>query len=311
MTRDILTLSGAAVSRFAFGTMQFGGRADAEQGRAMYDACRAAGINHFDTAFVYTDGRSESLLGQFSRGERDDVLIATKAGYTGGAGPENLQAQLDESRRRLGMEMVDTLYLHRFDTETPLEVSLGWFAQQKSAGNIRYLGLSNFAAWQVMKAAAAGASLGLTVDLLQPMYSLVKRQAEVEILPMCQSEGILAATYSPLGAGTLTGKYAGQGTGRLTEDPRYRARYGHAWMDEAGGKLAAIAAEMGTHPATLAVAWAAAHPSRPSPIISARNTEQLAPSLAALDYAMDADLYARMAALTPAPPPADDRLEEA
>jgi aryl-alcohol dehydrogenase-like predicted oxidoreductase len=82
-------------------------------------------------------------------------------------------------------------------------------------------------------------------------------------------------------------------------------------MDEAGGKLAAIAAEMGTHPATLAVAWAAAHPSRPSPIISARNTEQLAPSLAALDYAMDADLYARMAALTPAPPPADDRLEEA
>lgn len=311
MTASLTTASGAPASRFAFGTMQFGGRADAAQSRAMYDACRAAGVNHFDTALVYTDGQAETLLGQFAKSERDDLLIATKAGYIGGAGPENLQAQFDESRRRLGMEMVDILYLHRFDAETPLEVTLGWFSAQKEAGSFRYLGLSNFAAWQVMKAAMLGAPMGLRVDVLQPMYSLVKRQAEVEILPMCASEGILAATYSPLGAGTLTGKYAAQGSGRLTEDPRYRARYGHAWMDEAGGRLAAIAAELEVHPATLAVAWAAAHPARPSPIISARTSEQLAPSLAALDFVMDHALYARISALTPAPPPADDRLEEA
>lgn len=311
MSRILTSPDGTPASRFAFGTMQFGGRAGAGASRAMYDACRAAGLNHFDTAYAYTDGQAETLLGQFARSERDALLIATKAGYTGGAGQRNLQAQFDDSRRRLGMDMVDILYLHRFDPETPLQDSLGWLAKQKAAGSIRYLGLSNFAAWQVMKAMMLGAPLGLRVDVLQPMYSLVKRQAEAEILPMCASEGILAATYSPLGAGTLTGKYAAQGAGRLTEDPRYRARYGHAWMDEAGGRLAEIASGEGVHPATLAVAWAAAHPARPSPIISARNTDQLAPSLAALAFRMAPELYARIAALTPAPPPADDRLEEA
>lgn len=206
--------------------------------------------------------------------------------------------------------MVDVLYLHRFTADSSLEDTLGWFAEQKLAGNTRYVGLSNFAAWQVMKAVMLGMPLGLPIDILQPMYSLVKRQAEVEILPMCASEGMTAATYSPLGAGTLTGKYAGNGSGRLTEDARYRARYGHDWMDAAGGNLAELAAELGTHPATLAVAWVASHETTPIPIISARNIEQLAPSLAALTYVMPPELYARIAALTPEPAPADDRLEE-
>ena len=142
------------------------------------------------------------------------------------------------------------------------------------------------------------------------MYSLVKRQAEVEMLPMADDLGILVAPYSPLGGGLLTGKYAAGGAGRLTEDTRYAARYGQSVMHEAAKGLTAVADDLGIAPATLAVAWVMSHPTEPSPIISARNVEQLAPSLAALDFDMSADLYARLSALSPTPPPATDRLEE-
>jgi len=313
MTRTTLLTSPdtTPASRFAFGCMQFGGRADAAQSAAMYDACRAAGINHFDTAWVYTDGQSERILGDLIRAERDALLIATKAGYTGGAGAANIRAQLDDSCRRLGLEMVDILYLHRFDPQTDLRETLECFASLKETGRIRYVGLSNFAAWQVMKAQMLGRDLGVAVDILQPMYSLVKRQAEVEILPMCADQGIAVAPYSPLGGGLLTGKYAsGGGDGRLREDSRYGARYGQAYMHEAARGLVKLAAEHGCDPATLAVAWAAAHPSRPMPIISARNEVQLRPSLAALEFDMDADLYSAISALSPRPAPATDRLEE-
>lgn len=310
MTKILTSPGGTPASRFAFGTMQFGGRADAHQPARMYDACRAAGITHFDTAWVYTDGRSEEILGRLIRAERDQLLIATKAGYTGGAGAANIRAQLDESRRRLGLDMVDVLYLHRFDPHTSLQETMDCFAALKDAGTIRYAGLSNFAAWQVMKAQMAGAASGIQVDILQPMYSLVKRQAEVEILPMCADQGITAATYSPLGGGLLTGKYAAGGSGRLSEDDGYRTRYGRPFMHEAAQRLAELAAERGSDPATLAVAWAAAHPAQPVPIISARTAEQLQPSLAALDFPMDAALYQAIETLSPRPAPATDRLEE-
>lgn len=307
---QLTTPDGTPVSRFAFGTMQFGGRADETDSRAMYDACRAAGINHFDTAYVYTDGASETLLGGMAAGERDSLLIATKAGYVGGASAANMRDTLDVSRQRLGFDTVDLFYLHRFDPETDLRESMECFASLKQAGLIRYVGVSNFAAWQVMKAIRAAAEFDLSVDVLQPMYNLAKRQAEVEILPMCADQDVAVAPYSPLGGGLLTGKYASGGSGRLTEDDRYGARYGMDWMAQTGADLAALAAELGTDPATLAVAWVAAHPSHPMPIVSARNAEQLAPSLAAHDFAMTPELYARIAALSPTPPPATDRLEE-
>jgi aryl-alcohol dehydrogenase-like predicted oxidoreductase len=142
------------------------------------------------------------------------------------------------------------------------------------------------------------------------MYNLVKRQAEVEILPMADDLGILVAPYSPLGGGLLTGKYGAGGSGRLSEDDRYAARYGQAQMHEAAQGLTKIAQEAGLHPATLAVAWAARHPTGPSPIISARSVEQLQPSLDALNFEMSDELYARLSALSPTPPPATDRLEE-
>ena len=293
-----------------FGTMQFGGRADAAASRAMYDACRAKGLTHFDTAHVYTDGQSETLLGEFARAERDDVIIATKAGYTGGAGAANLHAQFNISRQRLGMDVVDLLYLHRFDPDTDLRETMAAFAELKAKGQIRYVGLSNFAAWQVVKAQWIAAEFDLKIDVLQPMYNLVKRQAEVEILPMCEDQGIAIAPYSPLGGGLLTGKYAAGGSGRLSQDERYAARYAPDWMHQTARDLTDLAREMSTDPSTLAVAWVMAHHSHPMPIISGRSAAQLAPSLAALDFAMDADLYNRVTALSPTPPPATDRIEE-
>lgn len=276
---------------------------------AMFHACYDAGLRHFDTAWVYTDGASETLLGQFAKGRT--LEVATKIGYSGGAGRANLTAQFDTSRRRLGLDAVDLLYLHRFDPDVALEDSLETLAAWQAKGLIRRIGLSNFAAWQVMKAQAVAQRLGTKIDAIQPMYSLVKRQAEVEILPMAADQGITAYTYSPLGGGLLSGKYASGGAGRLTEDLRYAARYAPDFMARAAADLAALAADLGTHPATLAVAWAKCHPSQPIPLISARNTSQLAPSLAAAEYPMTAETYARIAALSPAPPPATDRLEEA
>lgn len=311
MTHPLKTASGAPLSRLTFGTMQFGGTADAAASEAMYDAARAVGINHFDTAILYTDGNSEKLLGPMVATERDDIYLATKVAFLGGAGRDNILTTFDQCRSQLGQDAVDLLYLHRFDDDTPLEETFSTMAELQDAGSIRHIGVSNYAAWQVMKAQAVAKTLGTKIDVIQPMYSLVKRQSEVEIFPMAADQGIKAVPYSPLGGGLLTGKYAGGGTGRLTEDERYKARYDVSWMHDCAIGLSEIAQEMGTHPATLAVAWAARHATRPSPIISARSVAQLAPSLIAEGFEMDDALYARITALSVTPAPATDRLEEA
>lgn len=304
------TVAGAPVPPFAFGTMQFGGSADTAAAEAMYRACRAAGITHFDSAWLYTDGAADRILGGLVAPERDALFIATKVAMVGGAGRDNIVRQFDESRSRIGTDWIDLLYLHRFDPDTALKESFDTLADLQAQGVIRHIGVSNFAAWQIMKAQAVAAERGTRIDVVQPMYSLVKRQAEVEILPMCAAEGLTAVPYSPLGGGLLTGKYLSGGSGRLTDDRRYAARYGQDAMHAAARRLTEIGAEIGVHPATLAVAWVAAHPSAPHPILSARDADQLQPSLAGLEFTMDAALYARIDALYPAPPPATDRLEE-
>ncbi|MFN3605877.1 MAG: aldo/keto reductase [Cypionkella sp.] len=303
-------------SRLAFGTMQFGGRADAAQSAAMFDACLDAGVTHFDTACGYNGGASETILGQLAARVRARVYIATKLGYVGGAGRENLSLQMDASRKRLGLDCVDLLYLHRYDPRTPLVETLETFAQFQARGWVRHIGLSNFPAWAVVKAQGIARSLGTRIDAIQPMYSLIKRQAEVELLPMAADLGLAVFAYSPLGAGLLTGKYSAGGEeaivqGRLAEDARYAQRYSDPSGHRAAIALAGIAQALGTHPATLAVAWAMAHPSAPCPIISGRNAAQLAPALAAMAAPLPPDLYRALSALMPPPPSATDRSEEA
>lgn len=309
--KQMTTLGGAPVSDLCFGTMQFGGTADIVASQSMYSDCRAAGLNFFDTAYVYTGGQSESMLGRFVAREREDVLIATKAAYDKPATKANILASFEESRTRMNIDTIDLFYLHRFDPETSLQESFEALAELREDNLIRYIGISNFAAWQVMKAAQIARDLGTMIDVLQPMYSLVKRQAETEILPACADQGIAVVPYSPLGGGLLTGKYStDEATGRLIDDSRYNARYNVAWMHDCARDLSDMAKTHGLDPATLAVAWAAANPHVAAPIISARSSEQLAPSLAALDYDMSDALYAQITALSQTPPPATDRLEE-
>ncbi|MEO1681264.1 MAG: aldo/keto reductase [Pseudomonadota bacterium] len=306
-----LTLSdGSPVSRFCFGAMQFGGTADETASQAMYEACRALGINFFDTANAYTGGTSETWLGAFARSDRENVYIATKAAGQGRADRASLRGQVSESLGRLKMDAVDALYLHRWDSETPLEETYEALAEMRAEGKFRDLGVSNYAAWQVMKAAQVAARFDLRISLMQPMYNLVKRQVEVEILPMAADQGIAVVPYSPLGGGLLTGKYRGQGAGRITDDPRYASRYRERWMHDAASNLAELADEVGVAASTLAVAWVAQQPDVFAPIISARSVDQLEPSLAALEYRMDDALLARVTALSPTPAPATDRLED-
>lgn len=310
MTHSLTSVNKRPASPFAFGTMQFGQGANETESQAMYDACRTGGINHFDTAHAYTGGASETLLGSMIGNDRDDLLIATKVGNPGGGDAANMRAQFDTCRQRLNLDMVDILYLHRFDPDTDLRETMQTFAEFRDKGQIRYVGLSNFAAWQVMKAQAIAAEFDLKIDIFQPMYNLVKRQVEVEILPMCADQGIAVAPYSPLGGGLLTGKYKDGSGGRLVDNSEYTRRYNVDWMRQTAQDLTALASKLGTHPATLAVAWAAAHPTHPMPILSGRNIGQLRPSLDGMTYDMTPTLYKQITALSITPAPATDRLEE-
>ncbi len=297
-------------SNYCFGAMQFGDGADAAESQKMYAACREKGINFFDTAFGYTEGRSEQILGSLVAAERDQIIVATKCSGIGDSSPKVIREQLDESLRRLDMDMVDILYLHKFDDDTPLEDSFGELAKQQKAGKFRYVGVSNFAAWQTVKAQQIARDLGTNIDILQPMYNLVKRQVEVEILPMAISEGLNVAPYSPLGGGLLTGKYAKGGQGRIASNAMYAKRYDVEWMRKTAIDLSELAATRDVHPATLAVAWVAKHTGITQPIISARSLAQLGPSLDAIGFEMSDALYREISDLSQTPAPATDRLEE-
>ncbi len=307
----LTTADDTPISAFCFGTMQFGGNADEAESRALFEACRDAGINFFDTAYGYTEGLSEQYLGRLAAPERQKLFVATKCAHPAPSTAANITAQVEESLSRLDMDYIDLLYLHRWDDGTPLEETFETLAGFVEQGRVRHVGISNFSAWQSMKAARVAHQFSMSIAALQPMYNLVKRQAEVEILPMAQSEGMAVFPYSPLGGGLLTGKYAAGGDGRLSTDEMYKTRYGQDWMHDAAAALKDLAAEMGLSPITLAVAWVARNPGVTAPIISARNVEQLMPSLAAMSEPLDQAMYDRLTALTPTPPPATDRTEEA
>ena len=321
MDYRILGRTGVKVSPLCFGTMSFGDIADEAESARMFHRCRDVGINFFDCANTYAGGRSEEILGELIADCRDDIVLTTKVVSRtgddinqGGASRRHIQIALEESLRRLNTDRIDVYFLHHYDAETPIEESLRALDDLVRQGKILYPAVSNWAAWQVMKAQGIAENKGLArIECLQPMYNLVKRQAEVEILPMAANEEIGVIPYSPLGGGLLTGKYAADGradAGRLIENRTYSKRYGEADYYQSAADFAAHARERGLEPATLAVAWVMAHPAVTAPIIGARNLAQLQSSLAALDVAMTPQWYAEISALSPTPPPAHDRLEE-
>jgi aryl-alcohol dehydrogenase-like predicted oxidoreductase len=303
------------------GTMTFGREADKTESAAMFNRCREAGINFFDCANVYSQGRAETILGQLIADCRDELIVTSKFGTAmgsglnqGGGSRRHLTASLEESLRRLKTDYLDIYFLHRFDQHTPLEETLSALDDVVAQGKVRYTGCSNFAAWQVAKALGISASNGWTpFHCVQPMYNLVKRQAEVEILPMAQSENLGVISYNPLGGGLLSGKYGRDRlaeNGRLTTDEMYLKRYSDQWLYDAAVNFSQFAADNGYHPVSLALAWAAHHPAITAPIMGARNVEQLKGSLQSADIELSGDLYEEICRLTPAPPPATDRSED-
>ena len=320
MEYAVLGRTGVQVSRLCLGTMTFGAEADLAEASRMYSAARDTGINFFDCANTYAGGRSEEVLGQLIADHRDDVVITTKCfnaigkdRNARGSSRRYMVQAVEQSLKRLKTDRVDVLFMHRFDDLTPLEETLRGIEDLVRAGKVLYPGASNFAAWQVAKALGIAAQQGYTrFEVIQPMYNLVKRQAEVELLPMAIAEQVGVTSYSPVGGGLLSGKYGPeqrpQGA-RLVDNAMYAKRYGEAWGYETAADFTVLSRELNVHPVSLAVAWAAGHEGITAPIIGARNLEQLEPSLSALDVAMDDALYDRITALSRTPAPATDRLE--
>jgi len=317
-----LGATGLRISSLCLGTMAFGGDVDEATAGQLFDRAREVGISTFDCANVYNQGRAEEVLGGLVRDCRDQVVLTTKAYFPTGSGENDrggsryhLIAALEQSLRRLRTDRIDLFFLHRFDERTDLEETLRAVELLVQQGKVLYPAVSNFSAWQAMKALGLARAKGFSpIVCAQPMYNLVKRQAEVEILPMCLAEGLAVMPYSPLGGGLLSGKYGPSqrpSAGRLVDNQMYATRYGDLSYYGIAERFAALAAEAGHHPATLAIAWVARHPAVTAPLIGARGLEQLEPCLAAASLELSQELYDAISALSPAPPPATDRNEEA
>lgn len=313
--------TGVKVSSLCFGTMSFGGNADEATSKEMFYRCREAGINFFDTANTYSKGRSEEILGRLIASCRDEIVLTTKVFNpmsedinARGLSRRHIMLEVENSLRRLQTDRIDFYFVHQFDSNTPMEETLRALDDLQAQGKILYPAVSNWAAWQIAKALGISAKEQLArFELIQPMYNLVKRQAEVEILPLALSEQVGVISYSPLGGGLLTGKYGidrKPEQGRLVEMKMYTDRYADRMNYEVADRFTEYAKQSGLHPATLAVAWAGSHPAVTAPIIGARNLEQLEYSLAAAEIDMTPEWRNEISALSVAPPPATDRTEE-
>ncbi len=313
--------TGVQVSELCFGTMSFGGDADAQESTRMFNRCRDAGINFFDCADAYSAGQAETILGDLIGGNRNELVLTSKCfvqmpgdGNAGGGNRRHILRAVEASLKRLKTDRLDVLLMHRWDPVVPLEETLRALESLVSDGKVVYLGASNYAAWQIAKGLGISERNGWSrFDVIQPMYSLVKRQAEAEIFPLALAEDLAVMTYSTGGGGLLTGKYGKDRrpkSGRIMTNQEYVQRYSEDWVFDTAERFTEFAKEKGIHPVSLAVAWAAAHPAVTCPIIGARNVGQLEPSLGAAEIEMSPELRAQIAALSRTPPPATDRLEE-
>jgi aryl-alcohol dehydrogenase-like predicted oxidoreductase len=293
--------SGLRVSNLTLGTMTFGGRGqfrnvgetDVEGARRQISMAIDAGVTLVDTADIYSGGASEEIIGQALQGRRDEVLLASKARFPMGDGPndaglsrQHLIEACEASLRRLQTDHIDLYQVHEWDGQTPLEETLGALDHLLQSGKVRYVGCSNFAGWQAMKALGIAKATGLPSFVSQQVYlSLQERSAEYEIVPSAIDQGLGLLIWSPLAGGLLSGKY------RRDQPPPPGSRHASEWneppvYDE--GKLfdtvevlVEIAEGHGVSPARVALAWLLARPGVSTVIVGARTDEQLADNLAA------------------------------
>jgi len=316
--------SGTVVSAQALGTMTFGAEADEATSHLILDTFLEAGGTFIDTADVYSSGTSEHIIGSWLAShptEREQVVIATKARFPMGAGPNDLGLSrrhlgraLDASLHRLGVEQIDLYQMHAWDALTPIEETLGFLNDAIAEGKIAYYGFSNYLGWQLTKAVHVAKAHGWAPPVtLQPQYSLLVRDIEHEVVPAALDAKIGLLPWSPLGGGWLSGKYARDqaptGATRLGENPE---RGMEAWKQRNSREqtwaiidtLKAIADAHGASSSQVALAWLGAQPAVTSVILGARTVTQLTDNLGAVDLILSADEISRLT--TASAPRADD-----
>jgi aryl-alcohol dehydrogenase-like predicted oxidoreductase len=306
--------SGLRVSSITLGTMTFGGRGhwgrvgatDVDVATRQVDLCLDAGVNLIDTADVYSDGLSEEIVGKTLKGRRDRVLLATKARFAMGDGPNDaglsrhhIIRACEASLRRLGTDYIDLYQVHEWDGQTPLEETLSALDNLVTSGKVRYIGCSNFAGWHLMKALGISELRGYQRFISQQIYySLQSRDAEYELVPASLDQGVGILVWSPLAGGLLSGKY------RRDQDMPEGSRHLTDWNEppvhdedqlyDIVDVLVEVAEGHGVSPAQVALAWTLGRPGISTVVVGARTEEQLADNLGAADLVLSEEERARL-----------------
>jgi aryl-alcohol dehydrogenase-like predicted oxidoreductase len=302
--------TGLMVSELCLGCMTFGREADEETSANMVAAFLQAGGNFIDTADVYSHGASEEITGRAIKNVRDDVVLATKVRFPMGDGPNDVGLSrkhilqgCEASLRRLGTDYIDLYQVHLWDAATPLEETLSALTDLVRAGKVRYVGVSNFTAWQLVKALGVSERRGFERFVsLQPQYSLVERNIERELLPACREEGVGVMPWGPLGGGFLSGKY------RRGEEPPESSRiagvpdeFEEAWTRRAVERnwrtldaVGEISEATGRSYPQIALNWLLRQDGVTAPIIGARTPEQLEDNLGATGWKLDREQVQRL-----------------
>ena len=311
--------TGLKVSEICLGTMTFGHGTDEAESKRIVDAAFDAGVNFFDTANSYGEGDSERLLGKALQGRRDEAVVATKFFNPMGSGPNDsgmsrrhIMQAIEASLQRLQMDHVDLYYIHHVDTQTPLEEMLRALDDLMRQGKVRYTACSNYQAWRLSEAMWISDSNGWArFECFQPQYSLVVRDIEQELVPLCQLKGLGVVVWSPLGGGFLSGKYKpGERTvagSRSDEGWAYPQSYFAANADESLQALLEAAQTLGKTASQVALRWVLEQPAITSVIVGARTTAQFEDNVQAAGWSLDPAVKQRLDTVSHLP----DRYPEA
>ncbi|WP_042168997.1 aldo/keto reductase [Paenibacillus gorillae] len=282
--------SGLHVSALGLGTNSFGSRADQQTSERIINVALDQGINFIDTANIYSATASETIIGSVIGGRRSEVVLATKAGLPRGDGPNargssrfHLQSELEGSLKRLKTDYVDLYQIHTFDPYTPLEETLRTLDDMVRSGKVRYIGASNYAAWELMKALGISDHLGLNRFVsMQTSYSLADRTPERELVPLCQDQGLGIIPYFPLAGGILTGKYGTDGSApegsRAHKNPSFLSFFGERNL-ELGRNVSTLAKQLDSTASALSLAWLMHQPVVSTVIVGATSAPQLEDNL--------------------------------
>jgi aryl-alcohol dehydrogenase-like predicted oxidoreductase len=298
--------TGAKVSELCLGTMIFGQQVDETTAIRIINRAVDSGINFIDTADVYAEGRSEEIVGKAIKGKRDEIVLATKVrGRTGpdpngeGLSRKHIMQNLETSLERLGTDYIDLYQVHRTDSTTPLKETMATLSDLVRSGKVRYIGCSNFPAWQLEKALRISEVNGLeSFATVQPRYNILDRDIERELLPLCVEEGIGVIPYSPLAGGVLTGKYSPDkpfpegSRGQLR--PAFISRSINPRNQMILQEMEKVSSEAKMPMSQIGLAWMMANPAITSPIIGASKLEQLEESLGVLGHSLPAEDLARI-----------------